>query len=90
MYEAIMKAKNDNFKYFDFWGYNHFVDESDQIYNINKFKKGFGGYYTFFAKNMNISLSPSGFYLNKLLLAMRKLKSSMKKVIRPSQLQKVN
>jgi hypothetical protein len=79
LYEAILKAKADNFKYFDFWGYNHFVDENDQIYNINKFKKGFGGYYTFFAKKMNISLIPKGYYIYKSLLFVKNiLKKSLK------------
>ena len=73
LYEAIKTAKTDNFKYFDFWGYNHVVDENDQVYNINHFKKGFGGYYTFFAKNMNISLIPYGYYINKTLFFVKKL-----------------
>ncbi|HQG76880.1 MAG TPA: peptidoglycan bridge formation glycyltransferase FemA/FemB family protein [Bacteroidales bacterium] len=73
IYEAIIKAKNDNFKYFDFWGYNHFADEKDQVFYINQFKKGFGGYFTFFAKKMNISLIPYGYYMYVILNWMRKL-----------------
>ena len=73
LYEAIIKAKSENFKYFDFWGYNHFVDENDQVYNINKFKKGFGGYYTFFAKKMNINLVSNGYYIYRSLLFLRKI-----------------
>lgn len=73
LYEAILKAKADNFKYFDFWGYNHFVDENDQVYNINKFKKGFGGYYTFFAKKMNINLVSKGYSMYMSLLFIRRV-----------------
>jgi lipid II:glycine glycyltransferase (peptidoglycan interpeptide bridge formation enzyme) len=73
LYEAIKKAKAENFKYFDFWGYNHFVDENDQIFKINHFKKGFSGYYTFFAKKMNISLVPFGFNIFKLLLLVKRI-----------------
>ena len=68
IYEAIIKAKNDQFKYFDFWGYNHFADKNDQVYYINQFKKGFGGYYTFFGKKMNISLVPYGYNIFKIFI----------------------
>jgi len=73
LYKAIIKAKNNNFKYFDFWGFDHFADENDQVFNINKFKKGFGGYYTFFAKKMNINLIPYGYVFYKFLLIIKKI-----------------
>jgi lipid II:glycine glycyltransferase (peptidoglycan interpeptide bridge formation enzyme) len=63
LYEALKNSKMKGFKYFDFWGYNHFADESNHVFYINYFKKGFGGYYTFFAKKMNISLVPFGYYI---------------------------
>ena len=78
MYEAIKKAKIDNFKYFDLWGYNHFAADNDQVYNINHFKKGFGGYYTFFAKKMNINLIPEGYNIYRILLFM---KGILKKIL---------
>lgn len=62
IFEAIKLAKSKNFKYFDFWGYNHFADESDQIFKINQFKRGFGGDYIFLAKKMNIDLLFLGYY----------------------------
>lgn len=68
MYNAIKRAKFENFKYFDFWGYNHFVDKNDQVFNINHFKKLFGGKYTFFAKKMNIDLLPEGYAIYRSLL----------------------
>ena len=61
VYEIVQRAKEKKFKYLDLWGYNHFVDKDHQVYNINKFKKGFGGYCTFFAKKMNINLFPNGY-----------------------------
>jgi lipid II:glycine glycyltransferase (peptidoglycan interpeptide bridge formation enzyme) len=77
LYEAVKRAKNDNFKYFDFGGYNNFADENNTVYFINRFKKGFGGEYTFFAKKMNISLIPYGYniyrFLNLFKRAFRKL-----------------
>jgi lipid II:glycine glycyltransferase (peptidoglycan interpeptide bridge formation enzyme) len=63
IFKAIEKAKEDKFRYFDFWGYNHFAKAEDQIYLVNRFKKGFGGYYTFLMKKMNISLIPCGFQI---------------------------
>jgi lipid II:glycine glycyltransferase (peptidoglycan interpeptide bridge formation enzyme) len=75
LYESIKKAKEANFKYFDFWGYNHFVNENDQVFQINHFKKGFGGDFTFFAKNMNIDLFPFGAGIYSLYLWIRKIKN---------------
>ena len=73
IYRAIEMAKNNKFKYFDFWGYNHFADKSDQANFINHFKKGFGGYYTFFAKKMNINLVPNGFTIYRASIVAKKL-----------------
>lgn len=77
IYRAIEQFKEYGFRYFDFWGYNHFARPGEQIYQINKFKKGFGGYYIFFMKKMNISLTPGGFRLFRLYTALRKAKSVM-------------
>ena len=79
IYQAIERAKNINFKYFDFWGYNHFADESDQASYINHFKKGFGGYYTFFAKKMNINLVPNGLAMYRSFLFLRGLTTKLKR-----------
>jgi lipid II:glycine glycyltransferase (peptidoglycan interpeptide bridge formation enzyme) len=73
IYEAVLSAKKNNFRYFDFWGYTHFVNEDDQLYNINQFKKGFGGYYTFLAKKMNVSLVPFGYYIYKSMMFVKRL-----------------
>ena len=77
IYMALKSAKTDNFKYFDFWGYNHFAEKDNQIFNINSFKKGFGGYYTFLAKKMNVSLIPFGFRLYRLSVYIKKLKQKL-------------
>lgn len=50
IWEALINAKDIGCKYFDFWGYNHFVDESDEVFYINRFKKGFGGENIFYTK----------------------------------------
>lgn len=79
IYRAIEMAKNNNFKYFDFWGYNHFADKDDQANYINHFKKGFGGYYTFFAKKMNINLVSYGFTIYRSSILVKKLIAHLKR-----------
>ena len=78
IYQAIEMAKNNNFKFFDFWGYNHFATESDQANHINHFKKGFGGYYTFFPKKMNINLVTNGFTIYRFSMLVKKLIAKMR------------
>lgn len=62
-WEAIKRAKELGFKYFDIWGYNHYVNERDQIYYINMFKKGFSDKYIFYPKIMHIELVPFGYFI---------------------------
>lgn len=75
VHEIIKMAKDAGFKYLDLWGYNHFVSKTDQVYNINRFKSEFGGYYTFLAKKMNVQLIPNGYYIFKLLMRLKKISS---------------
>lgn len=58
IWEGIKMAKSKGYQYFDFWGYNHFVTENDQVFHINRFKKGFGGTYSFYPKKMYIIYKP--------------------------------
>ena len=78
IYKALEMGKAGKFKYFDFWGYNHFADSNDQIYKVNSFKKGFGGYYTFFAKKMNFNLVPGGYNIYRLFGVMKRMKGKFK------------
>lgn len=73
LYRAIEYAREAGFRYFDLWGYNHFAEKDDQISKVNSFKKGFGGYFTFFAKKMNINLIPGGYNIYRLFVVMKKL-----------------
>lgn len=75
---AIERSREAGFQYFDFWGYNHFADPDDQIFMVNRFKKGFGGYFTFFMKRLNISLIPGGYILYGLYNKIRQSKSTRK------------
>lgn len=58
IWEGIKTARQQGFGIFDFWGYNHFVTEEDQVYFINRFKKGFGGAYSFYPKRMYVIYQP--------------------------------
>ena len=82
VYDAIERAKSKQFRYFDFWGYNHFATPSDQIYLVNRFKHGFGGYFTFLMKKMNISLIPYGFFLYRMYSRTKKGLSLLKNIQR--------
>ena len=50
IYRAILEAKEAGFRYFDFWGYNHFAERDDQVFKVNSFKKGFWRLLHFFCK----------------------------------------
>lgn len=75
IWEAIKKSKEDGFNCFDLWGYNHFVDENDQVFFINRFKKGFGGTYSFYPKKIYYVFKPI-FY--QLLMNAQKIYKKLK------------
>ena len=58
IWEAIQRSRELGYKVFDLWGYNHYVDENDQVFFINRFKKGFGGSYLFYPKKMFFIYKP--------------------------------
>jgi hypothetical protein len=58
IWEAIRMSRSAGFEQFDLWGYNHFVQEPDQVFFINKFKKGFGGEFTYYPKKMYFIYRP--------------------------------
>lgn len=71
LFEAFKISKESGFRYFDLWGYNHFVNEGDQIFYINRFKKGFTHNYLFYPKLMHMPLRPIGYFLFKLAMTYR-------------------
>lgn len=73
LWKAIQDAHNNGFKFFDFWGYNHMVTDADQVFFINKFKKGFGGEFTFYPKIMHFVYKPINLRVYYLLLHLIKL-----------------
>lgn len=66
-YEAMKLVKQKDIPYFDFGGYNMLVDENDQVFHINKFKKGFNGEYFFYPPVMYFDLKPLGTSVIRLL-----------------------
>lgn len=74
-YEAIKIAKEKKLKYFDFCGYNQLVSENDQVFQINRFKKGFGGKIIFYPKKIQFTLSkPKKFLFDLSLYIYRHLR----------------
>ncbi len=58
IWEGIRSSAAKGFKQFDLWGYNHFAKESEQVFFINRFKKGFGGDFIYYPKKMYFILNP--------------------------------
>jgi lipid II:glycine glycyltransferase (peptidoglycan interpeptide bridge formation enzyme) len=75
-YETMKLLKQSGIAYFDFGGFNALVDENDQIYQINKFKKGFNGDYFFYPPRMYFGLKPLG---NKIIRILKAIKESYTK-----------
>ena len=72
IFESMKIAKTMGFQYLDLWGYNHYVDKTDQIHNINFFKKGFGGEFIFYPKIMHIQLLPFGHFIYRMIMKLKK------------------
>lgn len=72
-YEAMKWVKQEGITYFDFGGYNILVDEKDQVYQINKFKKGFHGEYFFYPPIMYFDLMPMGVTIVSFLKRLKKI-----------------
>jgi len=62
-FEAIRLAKSKGLYFFDFGGYIKNIKKTDQINNINKFKKGFGGELLEYNENMHFILSPIKYFI---------------------------
>jgi lipid II:glycine glycyltransferase (peptidoglycan interpeptide bridge formation enzyme) len=78
IFEAIKYCKMNGYLTFDLWGYNHFVDERDQVFYINRFKKGFSGNFTFYPKRMNFELRPG---LYNIYIIFKFIKTSIDKLL---------
>ncbi|MFQ5670047.1 MAG: GNAT family N-acetyltransferase [Acidobacteriota bacterium] len=66
LFEAMTTARREGFRAFDLWGYNHRVGKEDQRYQINRFKKGFGGEFISYPRIMYCFLGWRGAALRTL------------------------
>lgn len=66
-FEAIKLAKAKELYFFDFGGYIENIKKTDQINNINRFKKGFGGELLIYNENMHFILSPVKHFIYTLI-----------------------
>lgn len=71
IWESIKIARSLGFHFFDLWGYNHFAKEKDQVFFINRFKKGFGGQFIYYPKKMYFVYKPMRFKIFHLLKKFR-------------------
>jgi len=62
-FEAISMAKTMNVKQFDLCGINLMVEESDQVFKINRFKSGFNGLVVYYPRKMTFKLNGLKFFL---------------------------
>jgi lipid II:glycine glycyltransferase (peptidoglycan interpeptide bridge formation enzyme) len=71
IFEAIRKSQAMECAAFDFWGYNVYAEEGEQIYHINRFKKWFSGSLLFYPKIMHFHIRPARYAAFQVLLAAR-------------------
>lgn len=76
--------------FLDFGGYNLIVNKEHQIYNINQFKKGFGGYNHFYAKTMFFNLAPIRIFFYELTFIIHQLLARKYKAFKRLLNQKLN
>ncbi len=73
LFESMKRVMLIGIPYFDFGGYNILVSEKDQVYQINKFKKGFHGEYFFYPPTMYFDLKPMGTALSHFLKRIKRM-----------------
>ena len=62
-WEMIRWAIETNCRIYDFRGVSGYLDESNPLYGIYRFKKGFSGELTEFIGEMNLVIKPFAFQL---------------------------
>lgn len=59
---ALTEAKEAGYEIYDFFGISGKTDESDPLYGLYRFKKGFGGEFTEFIGEFDYVISPLGYW----------------------------
>jgi len=67
-WHALTKAKRDGYEIYDFFGISGKTDESDPLFGLYRFKKGFGGEFTEFIGEFDYVIDPLLYYVWTTLL----------------------
>lgn len=78
-WKALTDAKQDGYEIYDFFGISGKTDESDPLYGLYRFKKGFGGEFTEFIGEFDYVIDPIGYFAwTKLLPQFKKFKKRLR------------
>ncbi|MDE5976958.1 MAG: aminoacyltransferase, partial [Turicibacter sp.] len=79
-WQAFTEAKMNGYRIYDFFGVSGNTDESDHLYGLYRFKKGFGGKFTEFIGEFDYVINPIGYFAwTKLLPLFKKFKKRLRK-----------
>lgn len=79
-WQALTEAKQAGYEIYDFFGISGKTDESDPLYGLYRFKKGFGGEFTEFIGEFDYVIDPIGYFAwTKLLPQFKKFKKLLRK-----------
>ena len=78
-WQAFTEAKKAGYEIYDFFGISGKTDESDPLYGLYRFKKGFGGDFTEFIGEFDYVIDPIGYFAwTKLLPQFKKFKKKLR------------
>ncbi len=78
-WQAFTEAKQNGYEIYDFFGISGKTDESDHLYGLYRFKKGFGGEFTEFIGEFDYVIDPIGYFAwTKLLPQFKKFKKKLR------------
>ena len=78
-WQAFTEAKAAGYELYDFFGISGKTDESDPLYGLYRFKKGFGGEFTEFIGEFDYVINPVGYFAwTKLLPQFKKFKKKLR------------
>lgn len=78
-WQAFTEAKAAGYELYDFFGISGKTDESDPLYGLYRFKKGFGGDFTEFIGEFDYVIDPIGYFAwTKLLPQFKKFKKKLR------------
>ena len=78
-WQAFTEAKAAGYELYDFFGISGKTDESDPLYGLYRFKKGFGGEFTEFIGEFDYVIDPVGYFAwTKLLPQFKKFKKKLR------------